>query len=172
MDKTNQLTELNFFSVFRSGSCGGRRRPPAPGSAVEVEVPTTRISVWPAPPPPRGTTWVQTRTSSPARCLPTPFTPPCPASVTRLPASTVRAAQTARQRSEWGHTRTHSSCTAAWCAPKRWITETWRRCEELWWISFNLKRRWNSTGLDSCSCKQELYYPIQSSHSAFPVFTF
>lgn len=123
-------------SVFRSDSCEDRSQPP--GSAVE-EVPPTRISVWPAPPPPRGTTWAQTRTSSPARCLPTPFTPPCLSHVTRLPASTARAAQTARQRSGCGHIRTPSSCMAAWCAPRRWITESRRRCGKFRWISLTLK---------------------------------
>lgn len=125
--------------VLRSGSCEDRRWPPAPGSPVEGEVPTTRISAWPAPPPLRGTSSAQMRTSFPAHCRPPPFTPVFLANVTRLHASTARAARTARQKSGCRRIRTHSSFMAALCAPRHWITETSGGCWDPLWSEETLE---------------------------------
>lgn len=141
----------SFWSLLRSGSCGARRRPPAPGWAAAEEAPPTRTCVWPAPPRAKQITSARTRTSSTARCPPPPCTRRCRTRVARRRSSTAREARTARRRSGDRLTQTHSSYTAAWSALRRWRTES---------LHF-----WGFTG-------QNWLYSSTQSSSAFPVFLF
>lgn len=158
-----QVKPTSAFSALRFVSYEDRSRPPAPASpAAEVSLPTTQTSAWRVPPPQRSTTWALTTTSFTARCLPAPSTPPCPLSVTSPPAWTARAARTVRQTNACGHTRTRSSCTAAWCVQRGWTTEARRRqprrhCG----ICLDVKTVWSCTGQDrtgqDCCWKLDLY---------------